>query len=322
MAVTEPTWTPSSWRALPALQQPDWPDPAALEAVRERLRQLPPLVFAGEARALRRALGEAVEGRAFLLQAGDCAESFREVSAIAIREQLKVLLQMSAVLTYGATLPVVKVGRIAGQFAKPRSSPTEIGRRGRAAVVPRPRRPLRRADARGARRPTPSGMRAGLLPGRLDAQPAARVHEGRLRRPDAGAHVEPGVRRELARGPALRGDRERDRPRAALHAGDRDRPRRRALDPRGRRLDEPRGAAARLRGAARRARTRRPATGTPARRTSSGSASARAQLDGAHVEFLSGVAQPGRRQGRPGRRRRTSSSRSASGSTPTASRAG
>jgi 3-deoxy-7-phosphoheptulonate synthase len=124
MAVADP-WTPSSWRALPALQQPDWPDPAAVESVRERLRQLPPLVFAGEARALRRALGEAVEGRAFVLQAGDCAESFRNVSAIAIRERLKVLLQMSAVLTYGATLPVVKVGRIAGQFTKPRTALTE-----------------------------------------------------------------------------------------------------------------------------------------------------------------------------------------------------
>jgi 3-deoxy-7-phosphoheptulonate synthase len=125
MALAEP-WTPSSWRSLTALQQPDWPDPSAVESVRDRLRQLPPLVFAGEARALQRALGEAVEGRAFLLQAGDCAESFRQVSAIAIRERLKVLLQMSAVLTYGATLPVVKVGRIAGQFTKPRSAPTEV----------------------------------------------------------------------------------------------------------------------------------------------------------------------------------------------------
>ncbi len=124
MAVS--AWTPASWRAHSALQQPAWPDPAALEDVRQRLRQLPPLVFAGEARALQRALGEATEGRAFLLQAGDCAESFRDVSAIAIRERLKALLQMSAVLTYGATLPVVKVGRIAGQFAKPRSSDTEL----------------------------------------------------------------------------------------------------------------------------------------------------------------------------------------------------
>ena len=120
--VTRP---PSSWRTLPALQQPEWPDPAAVESVRERLQQLPPLVFAGEARALLRALGEAAEGRAFLLQAGDCAESFRDVSAVAIRERLKVLLQMSAVMTYGATLPMVKVGRIAGQFTKPRTALTE-----------------------------------------------------------------------------------------------------------------------------------------------------------------------------------------------------
>lgn len=125
MATTPRTWTPDAWRAHPALQQPDWPDAVALDAVRARLGQLPPLVFAGEARALRHALGEAAEGRAFLLQAGDCAESFRDVSAVAIRERLKVLLQMSAVLTYGATLPVVKVGRIAGQFAKPRSAATE-----------------------------------------------------------------------------------------------------------------------------------------------------------------------------------------------------
>jgi 3-deoxy-7-phosphoheptulonate synthase len=126
MAATESVWTPGSWRPLSALQQPQWPDAAALEAVRTRLGQLPPLVFAGEARALRHALGEAAEGRAFVLQAGDCAESFKDVSAIAIRERLKVLLQMSAVLTYGATLPVVKVGRIPGQFAKPRSSDTEV----------------------------------------------------------------------------------------------------------------------------------------------------------------------------------------------------
>ena len=179
-------------------------------------QQLPPLVFAGEARHLLASLGEVAEGRAFLLQAGDCVESFREVSAIAIREKLKILLQMSAVLTFGATLPVVKVGRIAGQFAKPRSSATEVDRRRRAAVVPRPHRALRRADRRGPR-PRSRAHAPGLLPGRVDAQPPARVHEGRLRRPHAGAHVEPGVRRELARGAALRGDRERDRARAALH---------------------------------------------------------------------------------------------------------
>jgi 3-deoxy-7-phosphoheptulonate synthase len=126
MTISESTWTPSSWRSFPAGQQPEWPDQDALAAARDRLRELPPLVFAGEARALLAALGEVCEGRAFLLQAGDCVESFREISAPALREKLKVLLQMSAVLTYGATLPVVRVGRIAGQFAKPRTAPTEI----------------------------------------------------------------------------------------------------------------------------------------------------------------------------------------------------
>jgi 3-deoxy-7-phosphoheptulonate synthase len=126
MAVTEPTWTPASWHDLEAAQQPSWPDAGTVSAVRERLQALPPLVFAGEARHLQAALGDVAEGRAFLLQAGDCVESFRDVSAITIREKLKVLLQMSAVLTFGASLPVVKVGRIAGQFAKPRSAPTEL----------------------------------------------------------------------------------------------------------------------------------------------------------------------------------------------------
>jgi 3-deoxy-7-phosphoheptulonate synthase len=119
------TWSPSSWRGFPALQQPDWPDPAALDEVRTRLRSMPPLVFAGEARTLLGSLSEVAAGRAFLLQAGDCAESFHDHNAINIREKLKVILQMSAVLTYAASLPVVKVGRIAGQFVKPRSSPTE-----------------------------------------------------------------------------------------------------------------------------------------------------------------------------------------------------
>jgi 3-deoxy-7-phosphoheptulonate synthase len=125
MAVTDRTWTPDSWRAYEALQQPEWPDPAAARAVVERLSASPPLVFAGEARSLRDNLAKAIDGRAFLLQAGDCVESFTEISSQRIREKLKIMLQMSAVLTYGATLPVVKVGRIAGQFAKPRSDLVE-----------------------------------------------------------------------------------------------------------------------------------------------------------------------------------------------------
>jgi len=123
--MTAATWTPQGWRRLPAAQQPPWPDEADLERVLKELGGLPPLVFAGEARRLRSALAQVAEGRAFLLQAGDCAESFAEFSADAIRDKLKVILQMAIVLTYGAGVPVVKVGRIAGQFAKPRSSPTE-----------------------------------------------------------------------------------------------------------------------------------------------------------------------------------------------------
>ncbi|MDQ6616838.1 MAG: 3-deoxy-7-phosphoheptulonate synthase class II [Actinomycetota bacterium] len=122
----DPTWTPSSWRDLPAAQQPDWPDLAALEQVGKQLSTLPPLVFAGEARRLRSALAQVAAGRAFLLQAGDCAESFADFTADAIRDKLKVILQMAVVLTYGSGVPVVKLGRIAGQFAKPRSSPTEV----------------------------------------------------------------------------------------------------------------------------------------------------------------------------------------------------
>ena len=118
-------WAPDSWRLKPAAQQPVWPDDSELKRVNAQLSSLPPLVFAGEARQLTQALGAAVDGRAFLLQAGDCAESFTDFTADGIRDKLKVILQMAVVLTYGAGVPVVKLGRIAGQFAKPRSSPTE-----------------------------------------------------------------------------------------------------------------------------------------------------------------------------------------------------
>jgi 3-deoxy-7-phosphoheptulonate synthase len=118
-------WTPSSWRAYPALQQPDWPDPNDLERVVKELGTYPPLVFAGEARELTAELGRVAAGEAFLLQAGDCAESFEAFSADSIRDRLRVILQMAVVLTYSSGVPVVKVGRIAGQYAKPRSAPTE-----------------------------------------------------------------------------------------------------------------------------------------------------------------------------------------------------
>ncbi len=118
-------WSPDTWRAKPAQQVPEYPDQAKLEAVEKRLRSYPPLVFAGEARRLTQVLGGVAEGRGFLLQGGDCAESFAEFSANNIRDTFRVLLQMAVVLTFGAALPVVKVGRMAGQFAKPRSAPTE-----------------------------------------------------------------------------------------------------------------------------------------------------------------------------------------------------
>jgi 3-deoxy-7-phosphoheptulonate synthase len=119
------TWTPSSWRERPAAQQPEWPDTAALDGVVKSLSTMPPLVFAGEARRLTADLAKVAAGEAFLLQAGDCAESFDAFSADAIRDKLKVILQMAVVLTYSAGVPLVKVGRIAGQFAKPRSANTE-----------------------------------------------------------------------------------------------------------------------------------------------------------------------------------------------------
>ncbi len=119
------TWSPDSWRGKPIQQVPVYNDEAALQAVEADLAKNPPLVFAGEARKLRQSLGEVAEGRAFLLQGGDCAESFAEFSANNIRDTFKVMLQMAVVLTFGSACPVVKVGRMAGQFAKPRSAPTE-----------------------------------------------------------------------------------------------------------------------------------------------------------------------------------------------------
>ena len=118
-------WTPGSWRACPIRQVPAYPDPAALALMEEKLRRYPPLVFAGEARRLREALALAAEGRAFVLQGGDCAESFGDFTADVIRDTFRVLLQMAVVLTFGASVPVVKLGRMAGQFAKPRSSDSE-----------------------------------------------------------------------------------------------------------------------------------------------------------------------------------------------------
>jgi len=119
-------WTPDSWRGLPILQVPEYGDSAKVEAVETELRRQPPLVFAGEARRLKQQLANVADGKAFLLQGGDCAESFAEFSANNIRDTFRVILQMAVVLTFGAACPVVKVGRMAGQFAKPRSEPIEV----------------------------------------------------------------------------------------------------------------------------------------------------------------------------------------------------
>ncbi|WP_027859411.1 class II 3-deoxy-7-phosphoheptulonate synthase [Marinobacterium jannaschii] len=118
-------WTPDSWRTKPIVQQPVYPDQAQLAAVENELTNLPPLVFAGEIRSLKAQLAEVAKGNAFLLQGGDCAESFAEFNANKIRDTFKVLLQMAVVLTFAGSCPVVKIGRMAGQFAKPRSAGTE-----------------------------------------------------------------------------------------------------------------------------------------------------------------------------------------------------
>ncbi|WP_309643892.1 3-deoxy-7-phosphoheptulonate synthase class II, partial [Phenylobacterium sp.] len=119
-------WTPASWRKKPAKHLPtDYPDMAALAGVEQTLRGMPPLVFAGEARRLKSLLGDVAAGKAFLLQGGDCAESFKEFHADNIRDTFRLILQMAVVLTFAGGKPVVKVGRMAGQFAKPRSSPVE-----------------------------------------------------------------------------------------------------------------------------------------------------------------------------------------------------
>jgi 3-deoxy-7-phosphoheptulonate synthase len=125
-ATADPVAAPASWRGLPAAQQPDWPDPGHLQAVTDELAGLPPLVFAGECDVLRERLAAVARGEAFVLQGGDCAETFAGATADAVRAKLQTLLQMAVVLTYGASVPIIKIGRMAGQFAKPRSRPDEI----------------------------------------------------------------------------------------------------------------------------------------------------------------------------------------------------
>jgi hypothetical protein len=195
-------WTPSSWRNKPIQQVPDYPDAEALKVTEERLASFPPLVFAGEARKLKRKLAKVAEGKAFLLQGGDCAESFAEHQADNIRDFFRVFLQMAVVLTFAGGHPVVKVGRIAGQFAKPRSSDTE--KQGDVEL------PSYRGDIinaiefeKDARDPGPGTPDHGLPPVCGNAEPAARVCHGRLCKPRARAPLDAGFPERLARIRAL-----------------------------------------------------------------------------------------------------------------------
>ncbi len=247
MAVTPATWTPSSWREHGALHQPGWPDAAAAEAAVEGLRALPPLVFAGEARELQSALGEVAAGRAFLLQAGDCAESFRDFTAISIREKLKILLQMSVVMIYGSALPLVKVGRIAGQFAKPRSEPVErVGDDelpsffGHMVNDDAPSLEARRSDpARMIQAYHQSAATLNLLRA-FTKGGFADLTQVQMWNQEFVASAPEGQRYEVVAAEIERAHR--------LHARVRNRPRARAATTSGRRLDEPRGARAGLRG--------------------------------------------------------------------------
>src|SRR6202140_3293178 len=156
MEKSTPDWSPSTWRTRDAAQSVTWPDEAHLARVESDLALKPPLVFAGEARRLLDHLELVAHGKSFLLQAGDCAESFDEGSADSIRDKLKVILQMAVALTYAAGVPVIKVGRIAGQFAKPRSSPTEtVG----SEELPSFRGHMVNDDAFDAERPVPDPAR-------------------------------------------------------------------------------------------------------------------------------------------------------------------
>ena len=183
-------WRPDSWREKPVRQIPDFPDSAALAAAEKTLRGYPPLVFAGEARSLTAHLAEVAAGRAFLLQGGDCAESFAEFHPDNIRDMFRVMLQMAVVLTFGAACPVVKVGRMAGQFAKPRSADTE--------TIDGVTLDSYRGDmvngmefTAEARRPDPQRMIQGYQPVGGDAQPAARFCSRWVRRPPPGTSLDP-----------------------------------------------------------------------------------------------------------------------------------
>ena len=245
-------WTRDSWRSKPIVQVPEYPDRKALETVERQLASFPPLVFAGEARNLREALGHVAQGEGFLLHGGDCAESFTDpsannISANNIRDFLRVFLQMAVVLTYAAAVPVVKVGRIAGQFAKPRSSPVEK-KNGkelpsyRGDIINGPEFTRKCARAR-------SGADGrGLSPFGIDFESDPRADPRRLRQPRPRASMD--ARSRSAQRAALSRTRRPHFRGAGLHAGLRARSGEASGAEDHRLLHQPRGAAARLRAGA------------------------------------------------------------------------
>ena len=254
----------------PALQQPQWPDRDRLQAVVRGLEGLPPLVLAAECDQLKERLAAVARGEAFLLQGGDCAETFAGTTADSIRGKFQTLLQMAVVLTYAASVPVVKVGRMAGQFGKPRSAATEV----RDGVE----LPVYRGDAvnglefTAASQDARPGPAARGLPLRVgDVEPVPVARRRRLRRPAPGARLEPGLRGRQPGRAALRAAGGRDRPGNRVHARVRGRP---AGVPGGGVLLQPRGPAAGLRAGADPDRRPQRAMSTTCRLTCCGSGSA------------------------------------------------
>ena len=239
-------WTPESWRARPVEQAPVYTDAAALAEAERQLAGYPPLVFAGEARKLKRTLGRAAAGEAFLLQGGDCAESFGEHSADNIRDFFRLFLQMAVVMTFAAASPIVKVGRVAGQFAKPRSSDSE--------TVDGVSLPAYRGDivndiefTRRRSRAGSAPPARGLSPVGGDAEPVARLRHRRIRQPRERASMDARLRQGQPPVGALPGGRGPDHRDARLHARHRPRPRGPSGDSGDRLLHLARGSAARLR---------------------------------------------------------------------------
>ncbi len=235
-------WVKSAWRKKPRVQMPDYTDQAALSAAEAQLAKYPPLVFAGEARKLKRALGKAATGEAFLLQGGDCAESFAEFSADSIRDTFKVMLQMAMVLTYGAKVPVIKVGRMAGQFAKPRSADTE--------TVSGIELPSYRGDIINgfdftpeARIPDPARMLQAYTQAAASLNLVRAFSHGRLCRRASGPRLDAWFHRS-GRGREIPRSGEPNLRHARFHAGRRRQSGHRAYAAIGRFLHQPRGAVA------------------------------------------------------------------------------